>query len=794
MFGVKETVMRSMHVLAPSWRESEGLRRALWGLALLALGWGMAGPPSAVGDEGDGNDPCGTPGLGARFEGDGSAVLFRVFSAPATRLEVAVFAAPSGAAETARFPMAKEPNSSIWTARVPVAELRDRGVTTVYYGFRAWGPNWPFDPSWKPGSGAGFVRDVDDQGNRFNPNKLLLDPYALEVSHDPVNAENRDGTVYASGPAHRLQDTGPAAPKGIVLMPDQTEIGIKPTRPLKDEIIYEVHVRGLTRNDTTVPEELRGTYAGAALKAPYFQDLGVTAVEFLPVQETPNDQNDLVPDNDDGDNYWGYSTYSFFAPDRRYAHDTGPGGPTREFRQMVRAFHDRGIKVYIDVVYNHTGEGGIYGPDKPDVANIISWRGLDNPNYYELSGDPRFYYDNTGVGGNFNTADPVVRDMIVDSLRHWSQDLGVDGFRFDLAPVLGNTHERNGFDFDKMDPNNALNRAVRELPVRPPRGGPGVELIAEPWAIGTYQLGNFPSGWAEWNGKFRDTVRRSQNRLDVENVAPAELATRFAGSSDLFQDDGRKPWHSVNFLVAHDGFTLHDLYAYNAKRNIQPWPKGPSDGGSDDNISWDQGGDLALQRQAARTGMALTMLSAGVPMITGGDEFLRTLSGNNNPYNLDSEANWLNWGDRAANRPFFDFARRLIHFRGSHPALRPAEFFQGQDRNGNGLKDLTWYRDDGREPDTAYFVNPANHYLAFRVDGTEADDPAASILVGYNGWKDSVRATLPGNLPGKHWFRVGDTAQFLEADGNLREPDQEDRLDGPTYNVNGRSLLLLIER
>jgi isoamylase len=754
-----------------------------------------AGARGVIAGDGGAVDPGGTPALGGKFSGDQSAVEFRVVSTRATRLEAAVFSAASGQTELARYPMTRDPATNIWSASVPVSDLAAKGVDkTVFYGYRAWGPNWPYDGGWKPGTGTGFVTDCDDQGNRFNPNKLLLDPYALEVSHDPVNAANLDGTIYASGPAHRFQDTASVAPKGIVLTPDATDVGTHPDRPFKDEIVYEVHLRGLTKGDESIPQELRGTYAGAAHKAAYLKGLGVTAVEFLPVQETPNDQNDIDPNSDDGDNFWGYMTYDFFAPDRRYASDTSPGGPTREFKKMAKAFHDHGIKVYLDVVFNHTGEGGLYGADKPDVADILCYRGLDNPTYYELSGDARYYYDNTGVGGNFNTANPVVRNLVVDSLRYWSRAMGVDGFRFDLAPVLGNDRQRNGFEFDKFEAANPLNRLVNELPVRPPGGGAGADLIAEPWAIGTFQLGNFPAGWAEWNGRFRDTIRRSQNKLDLENETPGEIARRFMGSSDLFQDDGRKPWHSVNFLVAHDGFTLHDLYAYNGKQNGQPWPKGPSDGGTDDNLSWDQGGDQTLQRQAVRNGLAIQLLSAGVPMITGGDEMGRTLFGNNNPYNLDSPVSWLNWKDRDRNLPLYTFTRRLLHFRRAHPALRPAEWLEGKDHNGNGLKDVTWYRETGAEPDGGYFDNPSNHFLSYRFDGTEANDPAASIYIGFNGWKDKVRATLPPNQPGKSWYRVADTDNFLESENNIREPGKEDRLTDPSYGINGRSILLLIER
>ncbi len=379
----------------------------------------------------------------------------------------------------------------------------------------------------------------------------------------------------------------------------------------------------------------------------------MTAVEFLPLQETQNDTNDVDPTGTAGDNYWGYMTVGYFAPDRRYAADRSPGGPTREFKEMVKAYHDAGLKVFVDVVYNHTAEGGPWSASDKNTYNLFSWRGLDNPTYYSLTGDRQSPWDNTGVGGNYNTANPVAQNLIVDSLAYWKDTLGVDGFRFDLASVLGNTCQHGCFSYSRTDPGTALNRLAAEMPARPATGGSGVDWIAEPWAIGagTYQVGNFPAGWSEWNGIYRDTLRRDQNELGVAAVTPGELATRFAGSSDLYGDDGRRPAASVDFMVAHDGFTLKDLYSCNGKNNGQAWPYGPSDGGSDGNDSWDQGGDAGAQRKAARNGTALLMLSAGIPMITGGDEYLRSLRCNNNPYNLDSPANWLTVTPAATSPP-----------------------------------------------------------------------------------------------------------------------------------------------
>jgi glycogen operon protein len=570
--------------------------------------------------------------LGATYDSDRANITFRVYSAAATRVEVWLYASAQGEDEKARYALDLDSKSRVWSKTVSVADLKKKGVTKApLYGYRAWGPTWTFDPAWKKGSTAGFVADVDNNGNRFNPNKLLLDPYAREVTHDYLTAKQRDGSVYTSGPDSRARDTGALAPKGIVLPPGKKEFGTKPTRPFKDDIVYEVHLRGLTMNvkDGSIPGAAVGTYAGAARRAADLKALGVTAVEFLPIFEFQNDTNGLTPNSAAGDNYWGYDPNSFFAPDRRYSSDKSPGGPTREFKAMVKAFHDQGLKVYLDAVYNHTGEGDV-DRETGTVGRLQSWRGLDNATYYELSDDNgafsarrrptqwrkgQYYVNNNGVGPNVNAANRVVRDLVLDSLKYWSSEMGVDGFRFDLAAVLGNTRERGGFLFDKIPGENILNRAAKELPARG-ADGKGVELIAEPYAIGdgTFQLGNFPTGWCEWNDRFRYPIRRSQNKLGISEVKPAELIRLFAGSSDLYQPNGRKPSAGVNYVVVHDGFNLRDLYSFTTERNNQPFPFGPSPGGTrgDDNLSWDQGGDAKLQRQAARNGLALVFVSAGV--------------------------------------------------------------------------------------------------------------------------------------------------------------------------------------
>jgi isoamylase len=728
-------------------------------------------------------------GLGATYDSTQSNVIFRVYSSRATRIEVDLYASPMGSPEVLRYPLSLNSSTNIFSGSIPVTTLQAAGITgPVYYGYRAWGPNWPFSSNWTKGSSAGFLSDVDAQGNRFNPNKLLIDPYAHEISHDPVNATWTDGTVYATGASYRNVDSGNVAPKSVLWVPASQNVGAKPTRAQKDDVIYEVNVRGLTENDNSVPATVRGTYAGATLKAPYLASLGVTAVEFLPVQETPNDSNDNTPNSTAGQNYWGYTTLNYFAPDRRYASNKAAGGPTSEFQALVKAFHDQGLKVYLDVVYNHTAEGGAWSANDPTTYTVFSWRGLDNPTYYELTSDMQFSYDNTGVGGNFNTYNTVAQNLIVDSLVYWRDTMGVDGFRFDLASVLGNTCTIGCFNFSATDTNTALNRILRELPPRPATGGSGVDLYAEPWAIGgnSYQLGGFPAGWSEWNGNYRDTLRQSQNQLGVAAITTGQLATRLAGSSDLF--GSRNPWNSTNLIVVHDGFTLNDLYSCNGPNNSQAWPYGPSDGGSSTNYSWDQGGAAGDQRAAARVGFALLMLSAGTPLMTGGDEYLRSLHCNNNAYDVDSVANWLNFSWTSDQTNFNAFVHGMIAFRKAHVALRPLNFYSEAQ--------LAWWTPAGATPDATYFNSASNHAIAYQFNGSALADSYSSIYVAYNGWSGNVNFILPSPSKGITWYRVTDTCGWAEGPNQVRNPGAEDSIGGQgyVYRLCGRGLLLLIAK
>ncbi len=685
---------------------------------------------------------------------EGDQLWFRVPSRAATRIEVWVYAAPRDAEPALVLPL--ERVASGFAGSVPLGDLAAAGVTDVWYGLRAWGPNWPYDSSWTPGSEVGFQSDVDGAGNRFDPNKLLIDPWARELSHDP----DPDWSPLATG-GNRAVDTGPTAPKGLAFLDELAPAPAGPGTPLRDTVIYEVHVRGLTMQDPSVPEALRGTFAGAALKAPYLADLGVTAIELLPVQETFNDANDLDP-SDGADNYWGYSTLAYFAPDRRYAADRSPGGPTAELRAMVEAFHAEGIEVFVDVVYNHTAEGGTGGD--PDTAPLLSLRGLDNAAYYQLDG-PSGYCSDNGVGPNLNVSDPLTKALVLDSLRWWHDVLGVDGFRYDLAPILGNGCSQTCFDWVADDPDQLLLRIDAEIDAK---------HIAEPWGAtpDAYRAGDFPGNWAEWNDGFRDVTRRDLNRLGDEVVLLGTVADAWSGSWGRFGDDGREPWHSIDFVTAHDGMTLFDLMSCNEKDNGQAWPYGPSDGGSDYDLAWDQGGDPAAQLRAARTAMALLTLSAGVPMLTGGDEFLRTQRCNNNAYNLDGPGTWLAWEHDAEQQAFTAFTRHLLRLRAQTPALRPDTW--------RPSSDVTWYAPDGSVASAAYLDAPDNHALAVQL---------GDVFIAFNGWRDPVTFQLPDTPSGGPWHLAVDTAPWLEGDGNVLDPAPP--LPDATYGLDGRALVVL---
>jgi isoamylase len=697
---------------------------------------GDAGPPR------DSTVTPFQPTLGAHWTPDGSAVVFRVASTRATRIELELFDQATGAAPVRSIVL--DDNNGVFSTQVAAADL----PATIYYGYRAWGPNWPFDPAWQPGSDAGWIVDVDGAGNRMNPNKLVFDPYALELSHDPVTPAQGDGTAYATG-THRDLDSASIAPKGIVLHEGPVDFGAHPARALRDDVIYEVQIRGFT-NAAGGP--CAGTYAAAAGRADYLQQLGVTAIELMPLAETQNDRNDVDPASDNGDNYWGYSTLAYFAPDRRYACDRSAGGPTSELRAMVKAFHDRGIKVLVDVVYNHTAEGG--------GGSLLSLRGLDNAGYYQLDAAGTGFTNSNGVGADVAAQKPLAQGLVLDSLHYWHESLGFDGFRFDLAPVLGNTSGPGGFHFDPTS-----------LPQTIATQFSDAALIAEPWAVvaNSYEVGHFPAGWSEWNDKFRDSIRQDQ---DTGALAPSAIAMRIAGSKDVYAS--RAPDAGVTYLVSHDGFTLHDLYACDVSANAQAWPYGPSSGGTTANYSSSHGGDPVAQRQATRTGLALELLSAGVPMIEGGDEVAHGVQCNNNPYNLDSTATWIDYGPTTD--PLWTFTQRMLAFRATHPSLRPSGWFAP-----------TWYDDAGNVASGAYLGDATKPIVAWRTADT---DP---IYVVYNHGAAKVTVTLPAAPAGLAWYRAANTASFLEASANFTVAGQEATV-AATYDLDSQALAIFIAR
>ena len=763
--------------------------------------------------------------LGAHI--DGSVATFAVYSRHATHVLLEIYA--NGLGEPRRFDywMTRGPDD-VWRAR-----LADVPAGTLY-GFRCWGPNWPFSDAWSRGnSAAGFIADVNTDGHRFNPNKLLFDPYARELSHDretPAMREvhGHDGGMYGSGPdaytgvggrhtpvTRREFDTGPWAPKAVVVS-DATSFGHKPRTPQKDAIIYEAHVRGLTCHPSStrlstilhgipgfedvaaVPEELRGTYAGAGRMAKYIRALGYTAIELLPVHEFANDVNpddspDRPPDTT-GRNYWGYMTYGYFAPDLRYSHDKSPGGPTREFKRMVKDFHDEGVEVYLDVVYNHTGEGGLWDA-RGDTAEIVCMRGFDNAEYYALTPDNRHYWDSTGCGNNLNASRLAVQELIKDSLIYWATVMGIDGFRFDLATVLGRTEA--GFAFHG---GGDLLRQIAEL-----ADLGQFEVIAEAWDLGGSFVGDFPPGWAEWNGAYRDAIR---GFLKGDGNVYA-FAGSVNGDYHRFHDQGG-PQKSVNFITAHDGFTLMDLVSYNGPHNNVPWPFGPSDGGTDGNLSWDSGGNRVLRRQRLRSFLTVLFFSRGVPMMVSGDEFARTQNGNNNPYNIDSIGIWNNYDMIATVSPtavptggpgayhdnygeemnllgvngLFLFARSLADLRKAHASLRVDTF--GDFALDSGQDVTFWFTaEDGTT------LRHGARSVAWRIDGSAVGE--CDFLLCVNMDHGPVEFTLPDPRASTSWVRVIDTATWAESSGNTWPIDRAAAM-GSSYLVHPYAIAVFRER
>ena len=663
---------------------------------------------------------AGTPyPLGATYDGLGTN--FSLFSEVAELVELCLFD-EDGAESRVALP---EVTGFVWHGYIP-------GVTPGQrYGYRVHGP-------WDPA-----------QGQRCNPAKLLIDPYAKAIEGEvrwgqPVFGypfDDPDG-----GPEGT--DSAPFVPRCVVTNPHFDWAGDHAPRHLPHEtIIYETHVKGFTQRHPDVPDELRGTYAGLAHPAAirHLKQLGVTTVELLPVHQFIS-QAHLVEKG--LRNYWGYDSIGFLAPHNAYAGSGTRGEQVGEFKGMVRTLHAAGLEVILDVVYNHTAEGNQMGP-------MLSFRGIDNQAYYRLADDPRFYMDYTGTGNTLNVRHPHVLQLIMDSLRYWILEMHVDGFRFDLAAALA----RGLHDVDRL---SAFFDLIQQDPVVSQ-----TKLIAEPWDIGQggYQVGNFPTLWSEWNGRYRDTVRDFWRR---QPEALADFGSRLTGSSDLYQTTGRAPYASINFVTAHDGFTLRDLVSYEQKHNEANGEDGAD--GSDDNRSWNCGAEgpsddpaiVALRARQQRNVLATLLLSLGVPMILGGDEIGRTQQGNNNAYCQDNEISWYDWENVDA--PLLAFARQMILFRRSHPVLQRRRWFQGRAIHGADVGDIAWFTPEGtpmtdQDWDSG-LVSALGIYLGgdklVGQDGEPAPDD--SLYIVFRGQDGSQAFTLPPRDFGARWETVLNTA------------------------------------
>jgi glycogen operon protein len=694
--------------------------------------------------------------LGATW--DGAGVNFALFSEHATAVELCLFDPADPGRERARISI-EERTDQVWHAYLPEAR------PGLLYGYRVHGP---YEPA---------------AGHRFNPAKVLLDPYAKAISGtvqwgDTLFGYRIGDPAEDLAPDHR--DNAAAVPKSVVVDTAFTWGDDRPPRtPWHKTVIYEVHVKGLTVRHPEVPRELRGTYAGLASKpaVDYFRWLGITAVELLPVHHFVREK--ALADRG-LTNYWGYNSIGYFAPDVRYASSGRLGEQVREFKTMVKTLHQAGIEVILDVVYNHTAEGNHLGP-------TLCFRGIDNAAYYRLAPDNRRYYvDYTGCGNTLNMTHPRTLQLIMDSLRYWVLEMHVDGFRFDLASALA----REFHDVDRL---SAFFDVIHQDPVISQ-----VKLIAEPWDLGEggYQVGNFPAGWAEWNGKYRDTIRRYW-KGDWGQVG--ELGYRLTGSSDLYEQSGRRPYASVNFVTAHDGFTLADLVSYNVKHN-EANGEGNRDG-TDDNLSWNCGVEgptddpaiLALRERQMRNFLATLFLSQGIPMLSGGDEVARTQQGNNNAYCQDNEISWFRWPVTRAGAQQLEFTRRLIALRLSEPVFHRRKFFQGRQIRGAEVKDLSWFRPDGKEMTEEEWNNWFSRCIGLRLagDAIEEVDALGEPIVGntflllLNAHHEPVPFVLPAHRARLRWELVLDTQSWeFEPRGRVYRA-------GNVYPLAGRALALL---
>lgn len=785
--------------------------------------------------------------MGSRYDSQTNTVHFNVYSKNATCIHLYFYTDAYGSDEVLVKKLSHQ--NDIWSLTFSLDELRHAGITSnfIFYGYRAWGPNWEYTDTWKKSSDIGFICDVDSEGNRFNPNKLLIDPYSKELSHDPEVAKIYiDPNVYIDdyyGGFSRNADTGRIAPKSILLLEtDNTSFGEKPRRSLKDDIIYEVNLRGLSMMDESIPKNERGTYKGAAKKASYLKELGITAVEFLPVHEFADEQND---DGDPRcDNYWGYMTLNFFSPNKRYSFDKSPGGPTREFKQMVKTFHDHGIKVFLDVVYNHTGEGILRrninqgnpstekemiiaihdaNPSRGDdnlqdnnSACILSFTGLDNKSYYYLRDNNKRYEGRGGCGGNLNYDNQVVRNLILDSLKYWKDEMGVDGFRFDLAPVLSVTGS-NGNYWPNIQ-TTIFEEISNALPSRVNNYDNGVDLIAEPWGEGSSidWLDKFPASWAVWNKAFRDTLKTSINKYGVAPLKVCDIANVLSGSSSIIR---KFPWNSINYFVSHDDCnSLRNIFSYNEFFHLNEAVV------KNDQITWNQDFFPPLQKKAVLNAFTCMMFSTGVPMFTGGDEFFRPISpfrqgiGRMNMVSVDGPDGYVNFQLynklsvlRNSNNDYeaedmtisfdelyvFDFVKNLINFRSKHECLRFHNYFTGEVNPANKLKDITWYQSNSKEIEGSNW--DAGDFIAYRINAEfenlqDDADKIYSIYFAYNRSPRMQNVILPANLQNKRWYRLIDTDNTNGWMSNMRNFDGGNTLLEYEYTMHERSILVLVEK
>jgi glycogen operon protein len=688
--------------------------------------------------------------LGATHDGGGTN--FAVYSHEATGVQLCLF--DDDDEHETRVALT-EVDGFVWHAYLPGVAPGQR------YGYRVDGP-------WNPA-----------QGQWTNPNKLLLDPYARVVEGAVDWSPACFAYQFDAPDTANTDDSAGHVPRSVVH--DATfdwRDDRRPDVPMHETIIYETHVKGLTMRHPDVPPEIRGTYAAVGHPAvvEHLQRLGVTTIELMPVHQFVQDSTLL----DRGlRNYWGYNSIGFFAPHNEYSSSGQRGEQVREFKEMVRTLHAADLEVVLDVVYNHTAEGNHLGP-------MLCFKGIDNATYYRLADNARFYFDYSGTGNTLNAVQPYVLRLIMDSLRYWAVDMHVDGFRFDLASALARTLH----DVDRLSPFFDI---VQQDPVLG-----AIKLIAEPWDVGPggYQVGNFPPGWSEWNGKYRDTTRNYWRGIDG---TLDEFASRLTGSSDLYQDDGRTPRASINFVTAHDGFTLADLVSYDGKHNEANGEHNAD--GTDDNRSWNCGNDasadgptsdpnvLALRRRQQRNFLTTLFVSQGVPMLLGGDELGRTQGGNNNAYCQDNDVSWYDWSLVEENALLLAFTRRVIALRRAHPAFCRRRWFQG--RPIRGAEDIAWLRPDGEEMDDGDWATSYVKAFALYLDGDAIGAPAAdgtpvvddSFLLCFNSHFGDIAWRIPDERYSPAWM--------LELDTNRPETTSETLKAGDGLTVAARSLVLL---